>query len=353
VTTNDSQIQDEFSYGVLILRNIQTIEGANGFMTYIGNRGDDMEMRDRRIQFDLGRLRTVFYSPRDLDSVREVIADADVVVNMIGKYYESGQPVQTKKFPYLGYETNYSFEETNVTIARNIAEICKEMQVDHLIHVSSASANPESKSRWSRTKYEGEMAVKEAFPWATIVRPTHMFGKDDFILSWYAKAQQNIRCVPMIYAPGGREALTQPVWVGDVAKAIFSVCDDPAKFEGRQIDCFGPADYTRSELYKFVNDITERNRPVLTIPADIYRQIAKVAQYTRNPLVTPDLVEQWLEDFLPTLAPEEYKLQTDPATKILTLEDFGIQPMPIEREAFMYLHFYRFGGHFHRVRGYH
>jgi NADH dehydrogenase (ubiquinone) 1 alpha subcomplex subunit 9 len=321
-------------------------------MTYLANRGDDMEMRDRKVQFDLGRLRTVFYSPRDRDSIREVIADADVVVNMIGKYFESGQPVQTKTFPFVSYQTNYSFEDVNVTIAQTIAEVCKEMQVDNLVHISSASANPDSKSRWSRTKYEGELAVKEAFPWATIIRPTQFFGKDDLFLSWFAKCQQNLRCVPLIY-DGGRESVTQPVWVGDVARTIFSVCDDAGKFEGRQIDCFGPADLTRAELATFVNDITEQNKPVFNIPANIYRQIAKVAQYTRNPLITPDQVEVWLEDFLPTMSPEKYKLQPDSTSKILTMEDLGIKAMPIEKEAFGYLHFYRFGGHFFRVKGYH
>lgn len=321
-------------------------------MAYLANRGDDMEMRDRKVSFDLGRLRNVFFSPRDHDSIREVIADADVVVNLIGKYYESGQPVQIPKFPYLSYEINYSFEETNITIPRTIAEICKEMQVDHLVHVSSASANPDSKSRWSRTKYEGELAVKEAFPWATIIRPTQLFGKNDILLSWYAKCQQELRCVPMVY-DREKEAVAQPVFVGDVARTILYVCDDPSKFEGRQIDCFGPHDYTRNELYKFVNDITDRNRPVLTIPAPYMRQIAKVAQYTRNPLITPDLVEQWLEDFVPTLPPDQYKLQPDTANKLLTMADLGIEAVPLEKEAFGYLHFYRFGGHFLRVQGYH
>ena len=333
-------------------RFILYMKGANGFMAYLANRGDDMEMRDHKVSFDIGRVKNVFYSPRDHDSIREVIADADVVVNLIGKYYESGQPVQIPKFPYLSYQTNFSFEDANITIPRTIAEICKEMQVDHLIHVSSASANPESKSRWSRTKYEGELAVKEAYPWATIIRPTQLFGKNDFLLNWYAKCQQHFRCVPMLYG-GEKEPVSQPVFVGDVAKTILYVCDDPSKFAGRQIDCFGPHDYTRSELYKFVNDITDRNYPVLTIPTAYMRQIAKVAQYSRNPLITPDLVEQWLEDFVPTLPPDQYKLQADTPDKILTMADFGIKAVPIEDEAFGYLHFYRFGGHFYRVKGYH
>lgn len=62
-------------------------KGTNGFMTYIGNRGDDLEMRFLKPMFELGRSRIEFYSPRDRDSIAQVIADADVVINCIGKYY--------------------------------------------------------------------------------------------------------------------------------------------------------------------------------------------------------------------------------------------------------------------------
>lgn len=322
-------------------------------MAYLANRGDDMEMRELKTQFDLGRSRFVFYSPRDRDSIKEVIADADVVVNMIGKYYETGQPVQTAKFPYVNYQTNYSFHDTNVTVAQTIAEVCKEMQVDHLIHVSSASASLDAKSEWSRTKYEGELAVKEAYPWATIVRPTQMYGKEDRLLNWFAKCQQGLRCVPLVYQDGGKEPLLQPVWVGDVGRVIRYICDDPTKFEGRQVDCFGPDDFTYAELAKFVNDITEQNKPVFQIPLPIYRQLAKVLQCIRDPLVTTDLVELWTEDFLPTLAPTEYDLQADNANKILSLADFGIKAKPVEKDAFSYMQYYRAGGHFHRAKGYH
>jgi NADH dehydrogenase (ubiquinone) 1 alpha subcomplex subunit 9 len=322
-------------------------------MTYFANRGDDLEMRELKTQYDLGRTRFVFYSPRDRASIQDVIADADVVVNLIGKYYESGQPVQTKSFPYVSYATNYSFEDANIVIPQTIAEICKEMQVDHLIHVSSASAKPDAKSRWSRTKYEGELAVKKAFPWATIVRPTQIFGKDDFFLSWFARTQEFLQCQPLIYNVGGREAVTQPVHVNDVAKTIQSICDAPAKFEGRTIDCFGPDDFTRSELAKFVNDITQQNKTVLNIPIEIYRLLAKAAQYTRDPLITPDLVEVWCEDFVPRMTAAEYRAQPDRADKILTMEDVGIQATPLDKVAFGFLHHYRRGGHFFRVSGYH
>lgn len=322
-------------------------------MAYLANRGCDMEMRDIKTQFDLGRTRFVFYSPKDTDSIREVIADADVVVNMCSKHYDSTQLIQTEKFPYLGFQTNFSLHDVNVKFARTIAEICKEMQVNHLIHISSASASPNSQSEWSRTKYEGELAVKEVFPWATIVRPTQLFGKDDKLLNWFARIGAGFRCVPLIYYPGGKEPLMQPVWVGNVARAIRFICDAPDKFEGRQIDCFGPSDFTRSELAAFVDDITERNFPVYKIPLGMYRQMSKSLQYLRNPFITPDLVEVWNEDFLPTLSPTEYASQKDNANKILTLADLGIEALSVEKDAFFHMVAYRVGGHFYRAKGYH
>jgi NADH dehydrogenase (ubiquinone) 1 alpha subcomplex subunit 9 len=47
--------------------------------------------------FDLGHTRFVYYSARDVDSMREVIADADIVINMISKNYESHQPIHAKE----------------------------------------------------------------------------------------------------------------------------------------------------------------------------------------------------------------------------------------------------------------
>lgn len=196
------------------------------------------------------------------------------------------------------------------------------------------------------------MAVKEAFPWATIVRPTQMFGKDDFFLSRFAKTQLLLFCQLEIY-DGGNQALTQPVFVGDVASAIFNLVDGSGSFDGRRVDCFGPDDFTYPELAKFVNDITEQDKPLLTVPSDIMRMLSHVAQYSRNPLITPDLVEQWLEDFTPAMTAEEYKAQPDNKDKILTLDDLGVSQTPLEKVAFGFLHHYRAGGHFFREQGYH
>ncbi|KAL7579495.1 hypothetical protein ACA910_007872 [Epithemia clementina (nom. ined.)] len=326
--------------------------GSNGFMTYFANRGDDLEMRHLKLAYDLGRCSFVFYEPRDEDSIRKVIADADVVVNLIGKYYESAYPYQTKSFPYIGYKKNYTFQEVNVTIPQKLARICRDMQVDHFVHVSSASASPTAKSEWSRTKFAGEEAIKGIYPWATIIRPTQLFGRDDRLLTDMARMQRFYLAIYLVDKTywGGQTALTQPVFVGDVAKTIASVCDNPRSFEGRRIDCFGPKDYTYMELAKFVDDCTLRRKPIRPIPAPYYRAAAEILQYQRSPFNTPDLVDVWSEDFLPPLgSPEAYENQDE----IVTLKDFGIQAQPIEKVMYEWLQVYREYGHFHYVDGYH
>lgn len=320
--------------------------GTNGVLTYIGARGDEFEYRHLRPLFELGRAKYSFYSSRDRQSMADLISDADIVVNLIGKYYDTKALEDTGKFPYLRYKVNTSVAEANVEVPRTIAELCTEMQVDNLIHVSSAAADPDSASEWARTKHAGEEAVLAAYPWATIVRPTQMFGHEDPLLNWFANAANRWPAVPLV---DGGHALTQPVWVDDVAKVINRVVDDPERFEGRRVDVFGPRDYSYAELAKFVYDITGQEPRLADVPAALLKYPAALLQYQGTPDLTPDMVDLMTEDYLPEMTAEGYAAQS----QVFTMKDFGIEALPIEKQAFKYLHRFRTGGHFILAKGYH
>uniref|UniRef100_A0A7S2VZI2 NAD-dependent epimerase/dehydratase domain-containing protein n=1 Tax=Eucampia antarctica TaxID=49252 RepID=A0A7S2VZI2_9STRA len=324
--------------------------GTNGYMTTMGNRGDDMEVRFLKPMFELGRSKFEFYSPRDRDSMAEVIGDADIVINMIGKYYETKALSNIEKFPYLEYKTNFTYKETNVDIARTIAELCTEMQVDNLIHVSSMAATPDTTSEWAKSKYEGELAVKEAYPWATIIRPTQLFGPEDRFLNWFANAANMYPVVPLI---DGGHALTQPVYMADVAAVIEKVVDNPEQFEGRQIDCFGSNDFSYKELAQFVYDITGQEPSLFDTPKSVALSVAKLLQYQGRPMITPSLVELWNQDYIPPMTQEEYDAEPESENKVYTMKDLGIEATLIEKIAFSYMHRFREGGHFILAKGYH
>lgn len=338
-----------FGASGMLGRYVCTHLGTNGFMTYIGNRGDDLEMRFLKPMFELGRSRFTFYSPRDRDSMAEVIADADIVINCIGKYYETKALADKPGFPFVEYKTNYTYHETNVDIPKTIAELCTEMQVDNLIHVSSLNASPDSQSEWAKTKFEGEMAVKEAYPWATIVRPAQMFGVEDRLLNWFANAAARLPVVPLFE---GGHALTQPVYAVNVADVIQRIVDSPEKFEGRTVDCFGPQDYSYKELSEFVFDITQQQPKVVDVPKDVGGLVGKGMNLLGSPMLTPDQVHLWSEDFIPSMTQAEYDAVPS-KEKIYTMKDFGIDAVPIEKIAFNYLYRFREGSHFDESAGYH
>jgi NADH dehydrogenase (ubiquinone) 1 alpha subcomplex subunit 9 len=279
----------------------------------------------------------------------DIIADADIVINLIGKYYDTKALEDTNTFPFLNYKVSTSIWEANVEVPKMIAELCTELQVDNLIHVSSAAAHADSSSEWARSKAEGEKEVLNAYPWATIVRPTQLFGHEDKLLNWYAKMAERFPIIPLV---DGGHSLTQPVYVDDVARTINRIVDDPEQFEGRRVDCFGPQDYSYAELAKFVYDITEQEPTLSDVPAEVVKYGANVMQYEGNPMMTPDMVNLMTEDYLPVMTAEKYAAQKQ-ANKVFTMKDLGVEATPIEKIAFKYLYRFRKGGHFILESGYH
>ena len=72
-----------------------------------------------QVMGDLGIVAPMPYSPRDVDSVRRAVEGSDIVINLIGKDYETSH--------YLPWLVNYSFEDVNVKIPEMLAKISVEM----------------------------------------------------------------------------------------------------------------------------------------------------------------------------------------------------------------------------------
>lgn len=141
---------------------------------------------------------------------------------MIGKHYETKHIVPTRRANGQLSRINYDFEEVNVAIPRRLAKLAKKAGVETFIHVSALSADINSSSKWSQTKALGEIAVREEFPEAIIVRPATIFGHEDRFLNRIA---ETIHALPRNIFPliNNGNTLVQPVFAGDVAKAIVQI----------------------------------------------------------------------------------------------------------------------------------
>src|SRR5207249_11372585 len=110
-----------------------------------------------------------------------------------------------------------------------LARLAREAGVVRFVHISAIGADARSSSAYARTKAAGEESVRDAFPTATILRPSIVFGPEDQFFNRFAALAMISPVLPLI---GGGETRFQPVYVGNVADAVVR-CIDESMTAGR------------------------------------------------------------------------------------------------------------------------
>lgn len=105
-------------------------------------------------------------------------------------------------------------------------------------------------SEFLRTKYYGELAVREEFPEAIIFRPSRMFGMMDYFLHFYMYPRNYyFRRMPLWNK--GKGIYKQPVSKADVSKGVINAMYSNECL-GKTIDAVGPRRYEQNEIIKFL-----------------------------------------------------------------------------------------------------
>src|SRR5207237_9020846 len=96
--------------------------------------------------------------------------------------------------------------------AETLAQEAARAGVARLVLVSGIGADPQSRSPYIRARGRGELAVRQAFPSATIVRPSAMFGPGAAL---FATLADIVRLLPVVPPIGGGPTALHPVSVED------------------------------------------------------------------------------------------------------------------------------------------
>lgn len=116
---------------------------------------------------------------------------------------------------------NYSYNDIHVDAARRVAEIAAASPLcERFVHVSALGAHESASSMRLKSKAEGEQAVLDALPNATILSPGYMIGIEDRFFNLIASLGKSLPYVPVI---DGGDTKVQPVYVRDVAVALIQV----------------------------------------------------------------------------------------------------------------------------------
>ena len=111
-----------------------------------------------------GDVEVVYADVRDGTTVAQAVRDSDAVVNAVGLYVEQGEA---------------TFQAVHVDGAQEVARAAREAGIPRLVHLSGIGVDVNSESSYVRSRALGELAVREAFTEATILRPSVLFGRGD------------------------------------------------------------------------------------------------------------------------------------------------------------------------------
>ncbi|MCB2089312.1 MAG: complex I NDUFA9 subunit family protein [Sphingomonadaceae bacterium] len=166
---------------------------------------------------NLGQIQFLPCSVTHAASVAAVVQGADAVVNLVGAFDGDLDAVMAQG-------------------AGTVAEAARDAGAQALVHVSAIGADAASSADYARTKALGEHRVQGAFPGATIMRPSIVFGEEDGFVPMMAGLVASMPVLP-VFAP---EAKLQMVFVDDLADALAVALGDPAKHGGKIFEIAGP-----------------------------------------------------------------------------------------------------------------
>ena len=159
------------------------------------------------------------------ESLDRVVAGADAVVNLVGAFDGNLDAVQGRG-------------------VGNLAKAAKAAGAAAFVHVSAIGADAEGATAYARSKAAGEAAVLSAFPKATILRPSVLFGPDDNFINMFAGLIAAAPVMPVF----GPDAPFQPLFVDDAALAVVAALGDSAAHGGKTYELGGPEVLTMLEI---------------------------------------------------------------------------------------------------------
>jgi uncharacterized protein YbjT (DUF2867 family) len=312
------------------MQNLVTVFGGSGFVgtqvvKFLAKAGWRVRVAVRnpnlayrmRLLGDVGQVDIVQANVRDPESLSRALAGATAAVNLVGILYETGRQ---------------SFQSVHVDGARNIAAAALARGVTRFVQISALGADPKSPSAYARSKAEGEEAVRTIYPDAVIVRPSIVFGQGDGFFSKFAAMAQFSPVLPLL---GGGHTRFQPVFVGDLGRALAKAVIDPAS-AGQTYELGGPSIHSFKELMEMMLVQTEQRRGLVPVPWPVAGLLGSAGNLVAG-LIPPPITSDQVELL---------KADNVVSGQAPGLAELGVGATSLEAVLPSYLYTYRKGGQY-------
>jgi NADH dehydrogenase len=218
-----------------------------------------------------GRVMPVTADLGEEDQVRRAVSGAEAVINLVG----------------IAREREASFEAVHVEGAERVARLAARAGVQRLLHVSALGIAEEAPAVADRTKARGEAAVRAAFPTATLVRPSLIYGPGDHFFSRFAATSTTSPVLPVI---GGGRTRFQPIHIADAVRTFQALLERP-ETAGATFALVGSETFTFRELLERMLAVLSRRRLILSLPFPLAEALAAGLERLPNPPLTREEVQ--------------------------------------------------------------
>ena len=242
----------------------------------------------------LGQMQFARFDASKPETIAPLLAGADAAVYLVGAF--SGD-----------------LDALQASGAGHAARAAKQAGVTAFTYVSAIGADAHSEIAYARTKAEGEQAVLAAFPEATILRPSVLFGEDDNFINRFAGLIARMPVMP-VFAP---QAKLQPLHVDDAARAVGAALADPANHGGKTYEIAGPEAIDVLTLNRAIADAQSRQRLFAALPDAVSSAIATLTGWLPGAPLTRD---QW----------HLLKAGNTPSGQFPGIGALGVTPRPLE-----------------------
>ncbi len=246
--------------------------------------------------------------------IRKLFEQADICINLVGILYE---------------KKGNSFQNIHTLFPSILANLCKQNNLEHFIHLSALGINEAVDSDYAKSKLNGEKEILKNFPLSTILRPSVVYSVDDNFTTNFMTLLNRLPIFPLYYSGNTK---FMPIHSSDLVDIIFNVISK--NIYSQIIECVGSQTITFKEILIKLLHLIDKKRFLIPVPLFLGRLSAKIFQLLPKPLLTEDQLKLLKYD---NIASGRYK----------TNEDIGCPAKCLfDVEVNKYCHMWREGGQF-------
>ncbi len=218
---------------------------------------------------DIGQIEVIEFDIHNLEEIKTLIANSDLVINLIGILYE---------------KNNLSFELVHYLLPKKIANYC-ELYKKPFLHVSGLGSTFQTKSNYLISKKMGEEFIENNNTNHIIVRPSTVYGEEDNFFNLFGKMAKILPFLPLI-----KNGMTkfQPIYVNDLSLLIFNLLNNFEKHKNSNIAAVGNEIFTFKEILSHIFLSLKKKERFFYIPSFLAIIQGKVLEKLPKPLFTYD-----------------------------------------------------------------